>query len=154
MYLNRIQIIGNVTRDPELRVTGMGQNVCSFGVATNYYYNDKKTEQKVEKTEYHNVVVWGNLAVLANQLLSKGGKVYVEGEVQSREWDAADGTKKNRTEIICKNFINLSPKDRPKSITHVTGTSVTGTNATEAFVLENMDKDEIKLEDIPFKYDT
>jgi single-strand DNA-binding protein len=109
MDLNRAQIIGNVTRDPELRTTATGQNVCTFGIATNMQWNDAQG-QKQQRTEFHNVVAWGKLAEICNQYLGKGRKVFVEGRIQTREWEAQDGAKRNRTEIVAENMIIL---DRP-----------------------------------------
>lgn len=107
--LNRAQLVGNLTRDPEMRYTPNGQAVCSFGVATNRRWRDKDGNNQ-EQTEFHNVVAWGKLAEISNQYLKKGNKVYVEGRLQTRTWDGQDGTKKNRTEIVCENMIFLTPK--------------------------------------------
>lgn len=109
MDLNRATIIGNVTRDPELKNLPSGSAVCSISVATNINWTGKDGE-KTNRTEFHNVVFWGKQAELASQYLSKGEKVYVEGRLQTREWEAKDGTKKQRTEINADNFIMLSPK--------------------------------------------
>lgn len=110
MYsLNRAQIVGNLTRDPEMRYTPAGQSVCSFGVATNRRWRDKDGNQQ-EQTEFHNVVAWAKLAEIASQILHKGSKVYVEGRLQTRSWEGQDGGKRNRTEIVLENFIPLTPK--------------------------------------------
>lgn len=108
MDLNKAMIIGRLTRDPELRTTTSGMNVCNMGVATGYSYNNKQTGQKVEQTEFHNVVLFGKLGEIAAQYLKKGTQVYIEGRIQTRSWDAQDGTKKNRTEIVADNMIMLS----------------------------------------------
>jgi single-strand DNA-binding protein len=105
--LNRAQIIGNLTRDPELRTTTTGRNVCSFGIATNYEYKDS-AGQKVEQVEFHNVVAWGKLAEICSQYLGKGRKVYVDGRLQTREWQGQDGNKRRTTEIVIENMIMLS----------------------------------------------
>src|SRR3990170_495813 len=97
--LNRAQVIGNVTRDPELRVTPTGQSVASFAVATNRRWKDQNGNQK-EATEFHEVVAWGKLAEIIQQILHKGNRVYAEGRLQTRSWDAPDGSKRNRTEIV------------------------------------------------------
>ncbi|MBF8281059.1 MAG: single-strand binding protein, single-strand DNA-binding protein, partial [Candidatus Magasanikbacteria bacterium] len=106
MNLNRATIIGNLTRDPELRTTPTGQNVCSFSVATSHVWKDA-AGVKQEKTEYHNCVAWGKLAEICGQYLGKGRKVYVEGRLQTRDWVGQDGVKKYRTEIIVENMIML-----------------------------------------------
>lgn len=107
--LNRAQIVGNLTRDPEMRYTPNGQAVCSFGVATNRRWRDKDGNQQ-EATEFHNIVAWGKLAEITSQYLKKGNKVYVEGRLQTRSWEGQDGNKRNRTEIVAENFIFLTPK--------------------------------------------
>ena len=107
--LNRAQIVGNATRDPEMRYTPNGQAVCSFGVATNRRWRDKDGNTQ-EQTEFHNVVAWGKLAELMSQLVHKGSKIYVEGRLQTRSWEGQDGGKRNRTEIVMNDFILLTPK--------------------------------------------
>lgn len=110
--LNRAQIVGNLTRDPEMRYTPNGQAVCSFGVATNRRWKDANGNPQ-EATEFHNVVAWGKLAEITSQYLKKGQKVYVEGRLQTRTWEGQDGAKRNRTEIVAENFIFLTPKGAP-----------------------------------------
>jgi single-strand DNA-binding protein len=100
-------IIGRLTRDPELRTTPSGVNVCQLGVATNYVYTNQQSGQKVEQVEFHNVVLWRKLAEIAHQYLKKGRRVYIEGRLQTRSWDSQDGQKKNRTEIVADNMIML-----------------------------------------------
>jgi len=107
--LNRAQIVGNVTRDPELRYTPNGQAVCSFGVATNRRWRDKDGNTQ-EQAEFHNIVSWGKLAELMGQLVHKGTKIYVEGRLQTRQWEGQDGNKRNRTEIVMDDFIVFTPK--------------------------------------------
>src|SRR3990172_2722514 len=104
--LNRAQIIGNATRDPELRVTPNGQSVASFGVATNRRWKDQQGNQQ-EATEFHEIVAWGKLAEVIQQIIHKGNRVYVEGRLQTRSWDGPDGAKRNRTEIVMENFVPL-----------------------------------------------
>lgn len=107
MDLNKVMIIGRLTRDPELRQTPNGASVCQIGLATNYVYNNQQSGQKVEQVEYHNVVMWRKLAEIANQYLSKGKRVYIEGRLVTRSWDAQDGTKRSKTEIVADNMIML-----------------------------------------------
>lgn len=106
MDLNRAQIIGNMTRDPELRTTQGGQSVCSFGVATNRRYTGKDGQQQ-EQTEFHNIVAWAKLAEIICQYLGKGRKVYIEGRLQTREWQGQDGNTRRTTEIVADNMIML-----------------------------------------------
>jgi len=109
LNLNRATIIGNLTREPELRYTPGGQPVTSFGVATNRSWNDQTGEKK-EEVEFHEVVAWGKLAEICTQILGKGKKVYVEGRLKTRQWEAPDGAKRQKTEIIAENVIALDPK--------------------------------------------
>ena len=97
--LNRVQLIGNLTRDPELRYTPSGTAVCSFGLATNRSWTTD-TGEKHEESEFHNIVAWNKLAELCSQFLVKGRKVYVEGRLATRSWNAQDGQQKSRTEVV------------------------------------------------------
>lgn len=107
--LNKVMLIGNLTRDPEMRYTPQGAAVCTFGVATN---RDWKTEsgEKKEDVEFHNVVAWNKLAEICSQLLKKGRKVYVEGRLSTRTWQAQDGAQKNRTEVVISDMVILDKK--------------------------------------------
>ena len=107
--LNRAQIIGNLTRDPELRQTPSGTAVCGFAVATNSTWKDASGE-KQERAEFHNIVCWGKLAEIASQYLRKGSKVYIDGRLQTRDWTGEDGVKRYRTEIVAENLIMLDSK--------------------------------------------
>ena len=106
MYLNKALIIGNLTRDPELKSLPSGIHVASFGVATNRVWKDKNGA-KQESTDFHNVVVFGRQAETTAQYLKKGSSVLVEGRMQTRSWDGQDGQKKYRTEIVADNMIML-----------------------------------------------
>ena len=101
--VNKVFLMGNLTRDPELRQTPSGQSVVNFGVATNRIWNDKNGNRQQE-VEYHNVVVFGKLAQIAAQYLTKGQLVFVEGRIRTRSWEDASGQKRNRTEIIASSF--------------------------------------------------
>lgn len=147
-------IIGNLTRDPEVRSTPQGASVTSFSVATNFVWTDANG-QRQEKAEYHNVVAWRKLAEIIGQYLRKGSKVYIEGRLQTRDWVGQDGVKKYRTEIIAENMIMLDrPSDRstpthssaPTADIPVIEEEAAPTPKKEA----ETDSDEIKLEDIPF----
>lgn len=102
MYLNKVFLYGNLTRDPELRALPSGQQVASFSIATNRTYKNKEG-QKQEAVEFHNIVAFGRLADLIGQYLRKGRPVFVEGRLQTRSWEK-DGEKKYRTEIVVDNF--------------------------------------------------
>lgn len=106
--VNKVILIGNLGRDPEVRSTPSGQAVASFTLATNRRWRDKNG-QKQEETEWHNIVVWGKQAEIAGQYLTKGKQIYLEGRLQTRSWeDRNSGEKKYRTEIVCDNFQMLS----------------------------------------------
>ncbi len=107
--LNKAQVIGNLTRDPELKQTTNGQSVCTLGVATNRYWNDS-SGQKKEDVEFHNIVCWGKLAEICAEYLKKGAKVFFEGRLQTRSWEDDAGIKHYRTEIVANDMIMLSPK--------------------------------------------
>ncbi len=159
MNLNKVFILGNLTRDPELRQTATGQNVATFGVATNRIWSNQSGKQT--QTEFHNVVVWGRLAEIANQYLAKGRLVFIEGRLTTRTWQDQSGQKRNRTEIVGEN-LQLGPR-----LQGVSQASTSGFNkpqvpqaeevATEALPDVQLDEmpqekavEEIKVEDIPF----
>ena len=96
--VNKVILIGNLGRDPELRYTQNGQAVANFTLATSENWTDKSGE-KAERTEWHRIVTWGKLAEMCAQYLSKGRTVYVEGRLQTREWEDRDGNKRQTTEI-------------------------------------------------------
>lgn len=106
--LNSVTLIGNLTRDPEMRYTPQGTAVTSFGLATNRSYT--MNGEKKDEVEFHNIVAWGKLAELCSQLLRKGRKVYLHGRLQTKTWDAQDGAKRNRTEIVLEDMILLDNK--------------------------------------------
>lgn len=107
--LNRVQLIGNLTRDPELRYTPNGAAVCSFGLATNRAWKTETGERR-EEADFHNIVAWNKLAELCSQFLVKGRKVYVEGRISTRKWTAQDGAPRSTTEIVISDMILLDSK--------------------------------------------
>ncbi|MBI2023864.1 single-stranded DNA-binding protein [Candidatus Giovannonibacteria bacterium] len=100
MNLNKVLLIGNLTRDPEMRALPSGQNVATFGIATNRVFNRAGKQEK--QAEFHNIVAFGRLAEISSQYLSRGKMVFIEGRIQTRNWEAKDGTKRNRTEIVAE----------------------------------------------------
>ncbi len=108
MNLNKVFILGNLTRDPELRQTSSGQNVAAFGVATNRIWTNQ-SGAKQNQTEFHNIVLWGRLAEIAHQYLAKGRLVLIEGRLNTRTWQDQNGQKRNRTEIVAENM-QLGPR--------------------------------------------
>ena len=113
--LNRVQLIGNLTRDPELRYTPQGTAVCTFGLATNRTWTTDNGDKK-EEAEYHKIVAWNKLGELCSQLLTKGRKVYVEGRLATRSWTGQDGSAKTTTEIVIDDMIILD--SRKEGVVH------------------------------------
>lgn len=155
MYsLNKVQIIGNLTRDPEVRQTGSGQTVATIGVATNRAWKDA-SGAKQEQVEYHNIVVWSRLAEICGQYLKKGTKVYFEGRLQTRSWEDESGKKNYRTEIVAEDMIILSSKDMGINLESSSKTPrsvnkpVENTAAPVQTVGEESEE-KISVEDLPF----
>lgn len=143
---NQAIIMGNLTRDPELRQTGSGQSVASFSVATNRSWQDPQSGDRKDSVEYHDVVAWGKLGELVSNYLSKGRKVLVVGRLQTRSWEA-DGVKKQRTEIVATdiNFVSGGPGDATAPAAASGQTKKSGD-----VEIQEMPGDEINLDDIPF----
>ena len=107
--LNRVQLIGNLTRDPELRYTPSGSAVCTFSIATNRSWTTDSGEKK-EEVDFHRIIAWRKLAELCSQFLVKGRKVYVEGRLSTRNWTGQDGSQKSTTEVVIDDMILLDSK--------------------------------------------
>ena len=107
--VNKAILVGNLGRDPELRTTPNGQSVVNFTLATSETWTDKSGE-RVERTEWHRIVVWGKQAEMCNQYLSKGRTVYIEGRIQTREWEDKDGNKRYTTEINANTVNFIGPR--------------------------------------------
>lgn len=161
MNLNKAMIIGNLTRDPELRNTANGQAVASFSVATNLVWTDQSGQQQ-KKVEFHNVIAWRKLAEICAKYLHKGSKVYIEGRLQTTDWTGQDGVKRYRTEIVTENMIMLDNKgDNSGSYNNNNsynnaapqGNNNTSNNNSEDVVDvkdDSIDDEEIRVENIPF----
>lgn len=153
MSLNQAQIIGNLTREPEVRQTPNGSTVATFTVATNYTWKDSNG-QKQEKAEFHNVVAWGKLAEICQSYLNKGQKVYIQGRLQTRDWEAEDGSRRYKTEIIADNMIMLSSRGQSDGGYNSEPSQSTpqpakvSSNGAEAD-FSNSD-DDISIDDLPF----
>jgi len=162
MNLNKVQLIGRLTRDPEIRTTPSGQTVATVGLATNRTWMDK-AGQKQEKTEFHNIVIWGRLAEIAGQYLTKGQEAYFEGRLETRTYTGKDGVERKVTDIVAENMqmgsraqgggqgggnynrpapqqASPAPVNRPAPAQE------------EAIPTINLDEetDEVRLEDVPF----
>ncbi len=152
MDLNKVMIIGRLTRDPEVKSTPSGQTVANFSVATSMKWKDQSGGDK-EKTEFHNVVAWRKLAEIIGQYLKKGSQVYLEGRLETRNWDGDDGKKRYRTEIIADNMIMLGGRPGGSSSAPTTNMTIdeTASRAPSAPAASATPKDEeISIEDIPF----
>lgn len=142
MNFNKVILLGRLTNDPQLRNVPSGQPVCSFGLATNRVWTDRKTGEKQQKAEFHNIVLWRRLAEIANQYLRKGSLVLIEGRLQTRSWQDPSGQRRYRTEVVAQNM-----QLAPKSI----GTSVPEGALEEKEEIPIIEEDEeINPEDIPF----
>lgn len=143
MDLNKVMLIGRVTKDPEVRALQSGQSVATFSVATNRQWKDAQG-QKQEKAEFHNIVAWRKLAEIIQQYVKKGMRLYVEGRMETRSWEDPQGQKKYRTEVVLDNMIMLDSKNSGGS--KPANTVVAG----DAPVPTVAPDEEIRIEDIPF----
>ncbi|MCB9809112.1 single-stranded DNA-binding protein [Candidatus Nomurabacteria bacterium] len=148
MYLNKATIIGNLTRDPELKSLPSGSKVTTFSLATNRYWKDSATGERKEAVEYHNIVVFGRQAETSAQYLKKGQQALIEGRLQTRSWDdQSTGVKKYRTEIVA-DTVQFGNKVGD-------GASSSGSGASPSSQDDSLDvieypEDDINPEDIPF----
>lgn len=148
MYLNKAIIIGNLTRDPEIKALPSGVKVASFSVATNRVWKDKNGV-KQENVDYHNVVVFGRQADIVGQYMKKGSSILVEGRMQTRSWDDAGGTKKYRTEIIADR-IQFGPRKEGGAPGFSGGGAPADDDHKKAMDTIEYPEEEINPEDIPF----
>lgn len=160
MDLNKVQIIGRLTRDPEMRTIPSGENVATFSVATGFQWKDAQGTRQ-ERTEFHNVVAWRRLAEIVGQYLKKGSKVYIEGRLQTRSWDDQNGVKKYRTEIVADNMIMLDSKGASSGASSAAAAQPSEAQAKQPAPAQGPAQpqpgaatpaadDEISIEDIPF----
>ncbi len=149
--LNKVILIGNLTRDPELRYTPNGAAVCTIGLATNRSWTTETGEKK-EDVEYHRLVSWNKLAELCSQLLSKGRKVYVEGRLQTRSFTGQDGNQKSITEIVMDDMIILDSRmNREEGTTHeVSQSRPQPVQQEKQPAPEKTPTEEVNVDDIPF----
>lgn len=166
--LNKVMVIGNLTRDPELKTTPNGQQLAKFGVATNRQWKNQAGETQ-EQVEFHNIVVWGKLAEICGQYLAKGRRAYFEGRLQTDQWEAQDGSKRSRTEIVADDMILLDSRggnqggaqpaaeqpagtdQSPKQPTEAEAPQAGGDDAPKDTKGKGSDKsEEASLDDIPF----
>ncbi len=157
MNLNKVFLIGNLTADPELRTTPGGQSVMEVRVASNRTWTDK-TGKRQEQAEFHSVIIWGRQAEIVKQFLTKGSSIFIEGRLQTRNWDDKQGVKHWKTEVICERM-QLGPRSvrSGESFPPQAGQSkpsmpqAGGTPQQEEIpVIDIGDNEDIRAEDIPF----
>ena len=163
--LNRADIIGNATKDPEVRTTTSGQTVVSMGVATNERWKDRTSNEIKERAEFHNVVIWGDLAKLAAETIKKGNRVHITGRVQTRSWETKQGSKRYTTEVIADTVSLLGVKNTDLTYSNEAPSfSKSSKSEAPAAVASGMDasvelstgvppvnyESEVKVEDLPF----
>lgn len=146
MNLNKAILVGRLTRDPEARSLPNGQQVTSFGLATDRFYNNKEG-QKQQQTEFHNIVLFGRTAEIASQYLKKGSLVLIEGRIQTRSWQDSDGNKKYRTEVVGES-LQLGPRKNPQSAQPQKEEKLSEKKEEIPVIQEN--DEEIDIKDIPF----
>lgn len=145
--LNKVTLMGNLTRDPEVRTTPNGQTVTSFSLALNRSWNDQQGNRQ-DAVEYIDVVAWGKLGEIVGQYLAKGRRAYVEGRLQTRNWDAQDGSKRYKTEVVASDLIMLDrASDNPGASAPRNQEPVAQVSGAQNSPVET---DEISIEDIPF----
>jgi len=149
MNLNKVFIIGRLTGDPQLRTTTSGQPVAGFGIATNRIWINKQGARQ-EDVQFHNIVVWGRQAEIASQFLKKGSLAFIEGRLQTRQWQDKQGQNRRITEIVCEK-IQLGPKSAGGDFKFNTvAPSVEAEDVKEELPEINLEEEEIKPEDLPF----
>lgn len=159
-YLNRAEAIGNVTREPEMRTTTSGQNVLTLGIATNERWREKTSGELKERTEFHSVVIWGELAKAVQQNVKKGQRIFVAGRVQTRTWETKEGAKRATTEIIADavTLLGVKSADATSSFRNESGSTDSQAESPRgepamtmaASMPEIKYESEIKPEDLPF----
>ncbi|MCD6149178.1 single-stranded DNA-binding protein [bacterium] len=174
MNVNKAILVGRVTRDPDVRNTASGQAVTNIGLATNNYWTDK-AGQKQEKTEFHNIVLWGRLAEIAGQYLIKGQEAYIEGRIETRTYTGKDGAERRVTEIVAENMqlgsrprgadYNASGASQPNQSGQPSQSQTQNRSQAQSqsqdkkqapdeniptINLDDDEQDEVKIEDVPF----
>jgi len=154
--LNKVMLIGNLTRDPEARFTTSGQAVASFTVATNRRWKGQDGEVK-DSVEFNDIVAWGKLAEIAEKILKKGRRVYVEGRLQTRSWEGQDGVKRYKTEIVSSdiNVLDRKPEEPELDVAEEAGSQEKAEPHKKETKKEEKgedlkDSEEVDLDDIPF----
>lgn len=150
MSLNKVMLIGNATRDPQMKYTPKNTAVCSFGVATNRTWVDAETKEKQDQVEFHNITAWTKLAEICATVVHKGDKVYVEGRLQTRSWKGEDGVERKTTEIVAENVISLrSALGQPMAQGKGTKALSTNDDDLDTDISAKFDAEDVS-DDVPF----
>jgi single-strand DNA-binding protein len=154
MNVNKVFLVGRLTRDPEIRTTPSGQTVASIGLATGRTWTDKQG-QKQEKTEFHNVVMWGRTAEVAGQYLVKGQEIFVEGRLESRRYTGKDGVERRITDVIVENFqFGAKPQGASRGNYSAPASKSDESQASKGDQIPTINLDdeqgEVRIEDVPF----
>jgi single-strand DNA-binding protein len=149
MSVNKAILVGRLGRDPETRYTSGGQAVCNFTLATDETYRDRNGE-KQKRTEWHRIVVWGKQAEIAQQYLHKGSLIFLEGRIQTRQWDDREGQKRTTVEIVANNFRMLGGRGEGGTAPGAGAGEIEPQAAAAAAGAEDLPSTEISDEDIPF----
>lgn len=163
MNLNKVFIVGRLTRDPEERTMPNGRSISSFGMATNRIWTDPESREKQEQTEFHNIVAFGKLADICNQYLTKGQLILIEGRIRTRSWEDQDGNRRSRTEIIAEGM-QMGPRpagagrvvEAPEAVDEVPVEEVEEAveeekpKSKKTKKKDNSGEEEIDVKDIPF----
>ncbi|MGB1039500.1 MAG: single-stranded DNA-binding protein [Flavobacteriales bacterium] len=141
--VNKVILIGNLGKDPEVRHLESGAVVANFPIATSETYKDRKTGERITQTEWHNVVIWRGLAEVAEKYLKKGNSVYIEGKLRTRSWDDKEGNKRYTTEVVADNMTMLGGKQDG-------GSGDAGQNSSSSGSAESTAFDDDSSGDLPF----
>jgi single-strand DNA-binding protein len=147
--VNMVILMGNMTRDAELRYTPNGKAVASFGLAINRTYKDAAGEKK-EEVDFFDIVAWGKLAEIISEYGGKGQGVHVSGRLQNRSWEGTDGNKRNKTEVIATDISLVGSKRGDGSTASFPATPAEGTDKAAPEVESQVNEEEINIDDIPF----
>lgn len=149
--LNKVMLIGNLTRDPNMRFTPSNTAVATFGLATNRTWTPADGGEKQERVEYHNIVAWSKLAEICQQLLHKGDKIYVEGRLQTRAWKTEDNQERKNTEVVIDNMILLrSSSNSASAQSSDAGEAIDDDDMPEDSVPDDISDAEDVADDVPF----
>jgi single-strand DNA-binding protein len=151
MSVNKVILVGRLGKDPETRYTGAGQAVCNFSLATDESFKDRSGERQ-KRTEWHKIVVWGKQAEIAQQYLKKGSQIFLEGRIQSREWNDKEGQKRTSFEIVATNFRMLGSRSDSMGAAASHGSAPAGHFDAEPHgsAIDDQAGPEVTDEDIPF----